>query len=196
MNLLTLRRRDEMIETAEFIPTVTERRVQMLLYWRHRGSARLILPNYTPWRWHECDVFVITGAYYTVEYEIKLSVSDFRADQQKQLKHKRLRERQSHGFMPTRFVYVTPEDLVPETDIPAYAGLIYVTLVGDRGDLCERVVRNAPRLSTETVPDGIVTHMQRTAYYRFWNERSAFGNYVDRIEREAAADRPPCLATG
>ena len=43
----------------------------------------LVCPNYTPDRWWECDMFAVSKAGYASEFEIKLSLADFRADAKK-----------------------------------------------------------------------------------------------------------------
>jgi len=62
---------------------MTARDIQRrLMVERYRRS--FVLYNYTPKTWFECDVFEITQAGYFREYEIKLSLSDFKADAEKQ----------------------------------------------------------------------------------------------------------------
>jgi len=58
----------------------TESEVQAIIMLDKRGSSLSILPNYTPQNWWENDVFQITKAGYWVEYEVKRSISDYRAD--------------------------------------------------------------------------------------------------------------------
>lgn len=62
------------------VTSCTESQVQARIMFDKRGSSLSILPNYTPNNWWENDVFQITKAGYWVEYEIKRSVSDYRAD--------------------------------------------------------------------------------------------------------------------
>jgi hypothetical protein len=51
---------------------------QRLIVERYRRG--ICVPNYTPKDWWECDVFELTPAGYFREYEIKMTVADFRAD--------------------------------------------------------------------------------------------------------------------
>lgn len=168
---------------------LTERHLQRALYWKHRGSCRVMLPNYTPSHWQECDLFVVTDAGYSIEYEIKTTSADFMADFRKSWKHGRLRDcdqRRTSGkrrhapgfFRPTRFFYVVPELMVIPRDVPPYAGLIYCRWSGSlRFYPRMSVVRPAPRLSPSKVSNEVVQHMQSSSYYRFWSERFKFDDY-------------------
>jgi hypothetical protein len=92
-----------------------------------RGSYDVVLPNFY-YGYHECDLFRITGADLVVEYEIKVSRSDFFTDFKKGRltggeKHTNL---QSGGEnVPNRFLFVVPDRLVTVEEVPPYAGLIY-----------------------------------------------------------------------
>lgn len=55
--------------------------IRGLCFSRYRVS--FVLPNYTPGKWWECDVFEVTKNGYFVEYEVKLTRSDFLADARK-----------------------------------------------------------------------------------------------------------------
>jgi len=139
-----------------------------------------MLPNYTPPQWYECDLFVATKNGYSIEYEIKLSIADFKADFRKWAKHRRLLDPAcGHPFRPTRFYYVVPEALITKDAIPDYAGLLYIAKVnsGWRRFVVQEKKR-APRLTRDKTPELTVQNMRDAAYYRFWNERRAFEDYV------------------
>lgn len=74
----------------------------------------------------ESDFFCINREGYSFEFEVKVSRSDFRADFKKP-KHEMFSGRQEKKFLPNRFYYVVPENMIFEKDIPIYAGLIYVS---------------------------------------------------------------------
>lgn len=112
-----------------------EYQIQNMLYHWIFGTSSLLLPNYTPKTWFECDLFAVTKAGYMREYEIKTSRADFKADARKtepdyyredtdrkpiddtfpwvkrkgRNKHQALAEHDPTG--PTMFWYVTPEGL-------------------------------------------------------------------------------------
>lgn len=71
------------------------------------------------------------------EYEVKCSLSDFKADFKKEYKHKILSDkafRQSQfshyeqGWFccPNYFYYACETNLIPITSVPEYAGLVYI----------------------------------------------------------------------
>lgn len=125
----------------------------------------------------ESDWFSVAPSGYTYEVEIKISLSDFRADFRKKHKHKVMTYSQTgwvvertggtyyHGSelcgqvshiklskieeakIPNRFFYCCPADVIPVKDIPHYAGLIYVNERG-RAD----IVKQSPFLHKGT-PD-------------------------------------------
>ncbi len=143
-----------------------------------------MVPNYMMYPWGECDMLVVTHAGYTIEYEIKISVSDFRADfRNKSWKHDLLRDPESTRWRPTRwrptrFFFVVPDGLIPLEDVPAYAGLVYASLPHHPTNTpVIEVVRAAPRLSSAKVSDAMATKMRLALVNRFWNERFRFDDY-------------------
>ncbi len=175
--------------------TVTEARVQRALWYKLRSASRIVMPNYTPMHWWECDLWSVTRAGYMVEHEIKLSFSDFRADARKTnhrgSKHARLALGDIHG--PTRFWFVFPAQLIegPHLDewllsaVPAWAGIKVVWPVHDGCYLRLKVVRPAPRLHAEKVDHTrILPRVHETCYYRYWTAIVAFAEQTDRAARD------------
>jgi hypothetical protein len=136
---------------------------------------------------NESDYVTLTKAGYTDEYEIKLSRSDFRADQKKD-RHERYQIVTPWRFVrgyaartnaytmvdhvgiapqyPNRFWYVVPEGLVTVDEVPSYAGLVYAS---DRGfgHVSLEVKRQAPKLHGHKLPEGKVKKIIRSGYHRF-----------------------------
>lgn len=122
----------------------SEIEIQLALFrWLESRGRTLILPNFTPYRWHECDLFSLTRALYFHEIEVKISRTDFLVDFKKEEKHQALAQRplteeerewydgvgHYHTFLdasPRTFCYACPENLLYPKDIPGYAGLLYV----------------------------------------------------------------------
>lgn len=116
----------------------------------YQSGKGLFVTNFTGMGFAECDVLRITTSNIVYEYEIKNSRSDFKADFKKTYKHDRLSGRvdvdkknirySGHPARPNHFYYVCLEGLIKESEIPSYAGLIYIV------DDNIRVVKKAPKL--------------------------------------------------
>lgn len=161
--------------------TLTEKKVANAIYWKYRPSTLVMAPNYTPRGWYECDVYALTSAGYSVEFEIKLTAADFRADESKRrdcfsdgawhsdTKHRRLGARDVLG--PSRFWFVMLAGMVPMTEIPEWAGLLHVI---QRGSWLKVVsVRPAPvlhRQKTDAQKTRRLIHSR--LYHRYWKSRS------------------------
>ncbi len=85
--------------------------------------------NFSRLGYFEADVFMVSSANLLVtEFEVKISLSDFKADFKKTAKHYRLKNRTTydHCRIPSYFYYSCPYGLIPLDLIPEYAGLVYV----------------------------------------------------------------------
>ncbi len=141
---------------------MTERQLQQLIFYKRHAACRLVLPNYTPGGWFECDVFAVTKAGYGVEFEIKVTAADFKRDAEKTSKHELLAARSERA--PSRFWYVVPSGLTSPL-LPEYAGLM--TFNGNR----IAIARDAPRLHSALVPENTLSHALSVCYWRYWRER-------------------------
>ena len=70
----------------------------------------------------ESDVLGVTPDNRLVEFEIKISKSDFHADFKKEYKHQQLYLSQG----PSRFSFICPDGLIKVDELPDFAGLYYV----------------------------------------------------------------------
>jgi hypothetical protein len=164
-------------------PPLTEARIADALYLDQRAASRLIAPCFTPPDWHECDVMAVTRAGYFVEFEIKRSLADFRADARKsdsepagrgrrgvgRRKHDRLAAGDPAG--PTRFWYVVPAGLIAPEQTPAWAGLRYAQRYGNARGRGVRLwtVKPAPRLHSRRVdPEAFERLVFTRLYHRYW----------------------------
>lgn len=167
------------------------------LYWLlARQSYQIQIPNYTPIRWWESDHYAVTKAGFAVEFEIKTSMADFKADALKQKdtrvardgwdivrdefgkmvfnegqkKHDQLAARCTHG--PSRFYFVCPEEVLQVSDMPEWAGLIWARK-GTRTTYpaCYEQ-KPAPKLHREKVPSGTLDNIHNAMYYRYWTLRT------------------------
>lgn len=104
--------------------TLTERDCQVAIFtYRSNISVNpVIIPNIYFFPMWESDMLYVTKSGYLHEFEIKLSLSDFRADGRKEYKHMMLAD----GRGPSEFWYVCPPGIIPIEQVPDYAGLAYV----------------------------------------------------------------------
>lgn len=171
--------------------------MQTLVWRRWNTTHQPLVTNYTPPGWFECDVFGITKAGYGVEWEVKLSRSDFFADAKKkghhiwirhpirqgiknrwlpaETKHQRLADGDNEG--PSRFFFVVPEGLISADELPEWAGLCIL----DAEREWVRIERPAPRLHNYKVEQSTIVNMYRSCYWRYWTQRiKNFNRSVDR----------------
>lgn len=145
---------------------------------RGKWRQNFCLPRYTPKNWFECDVFEVTKAGYFVEYEIKITVSDFKADAAK-VRAERWDKQASKGDLnkhqmlangdlrsPNRFYFVTPIELLGEVAIPIWAGLLVAEPWADYPFPMLRQIKEAPKLHRQKLAPEILTHAQGVCYYR------------------------------
>lgn len=152
-----------------------------LMLERHRRA--LCLPRYTPPSWWECDVLELTGSGYFREYEVKLTVADFKADAAKRMekrpwafgtaaqwenKHALLAAGDPRG--PVEFSFVVPEGLIAQEMLPPWAGLIELR---DRGEghrptfrWTPHTVVKAPRLHDQKANEKLRKDILGVCYYR------------------------------
>lgn len=115
---------------------------EVLIDQRKDSSSIFVIPNFYINN-HECDLFEITQAGYEIEYETKISLSDFKADFKKSNKHILL----ENGQRVSKFYFVCPIDLIPLDLIPSYAGLIYVGKFQAGFDYyTTQIIKEAPKL--------------------------------------------------
>ncbi len=124
------------------MPDITAAELSRRLIGRLARNGRVVMPNAyilgSPW---ESDVIVVTPRFYWDEYEIKLSIADYKADFRKKsnkystgvLKHEvyasdaDVAHRKYGKFVtlpkPAHFTFVTPPGLLIGIELPAHCGL-------------------------------------------------------------------------
>ncbi len=178
---------------------------------RDRWRRNFMLPNYTPSKWWECDLFELTESGFFREYEVKISRADFFADAKKQSqvypwpygksavfenKHALLTQRDPR--CPAQFWFVTPAGLVKPEEVPEWAGLIELSggsfgeQIGDKiishSRLSEREVIKAPRLHRVKF-SSTAAHAMTVCY---WRMHAEFGT----AEPKSFINDPDTLETG
>lgn len=133
----------------------------------------------------ESDLLVLRNTGYVIEYEIKLSVSDFRADSKKS--HRVLTGTEHNGTFikelygtvtrhdwlrmgagPNRFYYVVSDSIMDKLDVPDWAGVIgcWPTRSKDR---CGVAIRKSPKLlHRKKAGDQVQKKILQSLYYRYW----------------------------
>lgn len=129
----------------------TEEKIQKMLRGHTSGNYKFRASNLFVYLW-ESDFWVLKKSGFAIEYEIKISKSDFKADFKKIDKHDilssgkypdRLMWRKKKPI-PNRFYYVVPSGLIETSEVPKYAGLIYVSNGG-----ITKEVKKAPIIHRE-----------------------------------------------
>lgn len=164
---------------------MTAKQITIALWNKYSGSSSILIPRYTPPKWWECDMWRLTKAGYAEEFEIKISLSDFKADAFKSidlwtprtneagtrtretvLKHKEL----VAGRGPNRFWFVMPKELADKCDIPPFAGLLTCALYDERVSE-PQIIKSAPLLNRNK-PTLNIERTLWTFYWRFWTHET------------------------
>lgn len=156
----------------------------------------------------ETDFLVVQKSGYIYDIEIKISRSDFRADFKKEDKHsilstgayiskhnsfyfkddKRIRVAKGQPIpksRPNRFYYAVPEGLIKKSEVPKYAGLLYIK---PSGSVVK--VKEAPLLTKEKTAFHEV--LARKFYYSYLelkqfksnNGISKLNTYIRQLEKK------------
>jgi hypothetical protein len=182
----------------------TAKDVTVQLYWAMRSASQILVPRYTPRDWWECDLWRLTSADFVDEYEIKMSVADYRADFKKQYEQSRnwnrelkqwdqIEVRNKHAFLagdergPNRFWFVVPSEIEDKIEVPPYAGLM--------------VFRHSRPFVKIQAPkrhgrkwDGDKLALFSTFYHRYWNHEAKSKADLSRsCEPIADLDASPSL---
>lgn len=188
---------------------MNEKAIQNAL-WSRLNLQRhsLVVPNYTPAKWWECDMFSLTQAGMMVEHEIKLTVADFRADGKKakgfydkrdlpeakfeerwevtqRSKHECLALADPNG--PSRFFYVVPDGMVKVEEVPAWAGLLTFTPCPHGGIPRFSVERDAPKLHKQPCAESVRERALGCLYWRYWHLRTRLRTDDPRLTSEPKA---------
>lgn len=112
----------------------------------------------------EADVLMITKSGMAYEYEVKTSRGDFKKDFTKLAKHKiyssdrpYLVRARNYPKKPNHFYYACKEGLISVSEIPSYAGLVYITK-----DKKLKIIKKAPKLHSHKFPPGMLWNICST----------------------------------
>lgn len=120
----------------------------------------------------EMDLAIVTkGGRYLWEIEVKLSLSDWRADVTKR------KWSSPDRVLVSRFYYAVTKDMlggIPDFVPPSVGLIVY--------DIWPRVHRPAKRSKALPVSDAHMLQFFGSVYHRFWRERSRRIRLEDRLE--------------
>lgn len=133
--------------TSKFIQEAVQK-------WLYESNHHFQALNYSRSGFYEADILAITKSMIVTEVEVKISVSDYKADFKKTHKHDRLKNPVNDGWRctPSRFYYACPSGLIQE--VPEYAGLLWVN---DKGAV--ECVKGAPRLHKQKASEKLLIGM-------------------------------------
>lgn len=142
--------------------------IQDALLTEYHSLRPLALTNYSGVTGYEADVIMISNSGFSYEYEIKTSRADFKKDFSKISKHKHLQNptikpgkySRNYPYAPNYFYYVCVEGLIKPSEVPKYAGLIYIV------NNIPKVIVKGKRLHTHKVPDKILKAVARVLSIR------------------------------
>lgn len=121
---------------------------------------------------HECDMLIVTKNYYLTEVEIKISLSDLKADFKKKHQHK--------DENIKNFYYAFPEEMKEKALklIPKECGIL-IAVEKECGIPYRKIeCYRKPKINKETKPinDIVLSKIYRLGYLRYWNYRMSGGN--------------------
>lgn len=140
----------------------------LFLYYGRKGKRAKLMADcmfvFGDW---ESDFIVLNSLGYYLEYEIKISLQDFRADFRKTERHKCLSAKIACR-KPNKFFFVVPAGLVTEKEVPSYAGLMYYFPGGKFTDRFV-TIREAPFLHKTKM--NLFKELCVKFYYKYMNLR-------------------------
>ena len=163
---------------------MTEKDIQQALYNEFVKRSLALIPN-TYHYGNESDLFRIMKNLMVTEYEIKISIRDFKKDFKKGkhfLMERRIVRPVAHFYrsnksfrdakspedakswtIPNRFAFVVPEGLIGAEDVPEYAGLYYINNFKD-----VQVIKKPPLLHKEKLGKRGMARIISVLSHRIW----------------------------
>ena len=157
--------------------------MEKLIYWYFKDSSLVIVPKISGNNWwfdsetmlwknivnHECDMLIVTKNHYLTEIEIKISLSDLKADFKKKHQHK--------DENIKNFYYAFPEEIKEKAIelIPEEAGILIAIKKEDGIQYREIECYRKPKINKGAKPinDKVLSMIYRLGYLRYWNYRTS-----------------------
>lgn len=149
-------------------PKLTEEKVTNCLASHFEWFRNLCFPNVF-WGTGEMDLCVITSANYMWEIEVKLSLSDWKADEHKK---KWLARYSSYRKYVSRFYYAVPTELIDKVPefVPKEVGIIEIYW-NEYSGYRTNIVRPSTHKRGIKLTDKMVERMMRKVYFKYWGKR-------------------------
>ncbi|WP_338980631.1 MmcB family DNA repair protein [Fusobacterium nucleatum] len=161
--------------------------IEKLIYLYFEKSSLVIVPKVSGNNWwldteadpmiwknivnHECDMLIVTKNRYLTEVEIKISLSDLKADFKKEHQHK--------DENIKNFYYAFPEEMKDKAIelIPEEAGILIAVKKHLNSGYEYRDIKcyRKPKINKEAKPinDIVLSRIYRLGYLRYWNYRTS-----------------------
>lgn len=161
--------------------------MEKLIYWYFEKNSLVIVPKVSGNNWwldteadpviwknivnHECDMLIVSKNQYLTEVEIKISLSDLKADFKKEHQHK--------DENIKNFYYAFPEEMKEKAIklIPEEAGILIAVKkhLNDGYEYREIKCYRKPKINKEAKPinDIVLSRIYRLGYLRYWNYRTS-----------------------
>lgn len=161
--------------------------MEKLIYWYFEKNSLVIVPKVSSNNWwldteadpviwknivnHECDMLIVSKNQYLTEVEIKISLSDLKADFKKEHQHK--------DENIKNFYYAFPEEMKEKAIklIPEEAGILIAVKkhLNDGYEYREIKCYRKPKINKEAKPinDIVLSRIYRLGYLRYWNYRTS-----------------------
>ena len=166
---------------------MTTHKMESLIYTYFKNGSLVIVPKISKnnywfdnetmlWKEivnHECDMLIVTKNQYLTEVEIKISLSDLKADFKKKHQHK--------DENIKNFYYAFPAEMKEKAIelIPEEAGILIAVKKHLHSGQEYRAIEcyRKPKINKEAKPinDIILSKIYRLGYLRYWNYRMSEG---------------------
>lgn len=151
------------------------------------NSCKVIMPNVYVGNWNECDALLVLKSGYIHEVEMKISISDYKADFRKCNSY--MKELSQYGYttninmkkhdllasgngLPNKFSFLVPDGMVGIDDVPEYAGLYYFKRYrGQVGIITE--IRSPRLLHKNKMSSDKLYHLTKKFVFRYVDSYSA-----------------------
>ena len=164
---------------------MTTHKMESLIYTYFESGSLVIVPKISGNNWwfdsetmlwknivnHECDMLIVTKNHYLTEVEIKISLSDLKADFKKKHQHKDKNIK--------NFYYAFPEEMKEKALklIPKECGIL-IAVKKECGIPYRKIeCCRKPKINKEAKPinDIVLSRIYRLGYLRYWNYRISEG---------------------